>query len=153
MLTTRFTQMLAAVMILALSGCASLLPTFESPTVSVSAFRILPSDTLNPKFEIALHITNPNNTALNFQGVAYSASIEGHRILSGVSNDLPVIEAYGEGDVRLIASADLLGSFGLINDLMNKQRKNLVYRLNIKLDVGRFTPAIQVENTGTISLH
>lgn len=152
MLTTKLTQILVAIMIMILGGCASLRPTLESPTISVAAFKIVPSETLNPKFEIVLHIINPNNTALNFQGIAYSASIEGHRILSGVSNKLPVIEPYGEGEVRLIASADLLGSFGLINDLMTKQRKNLAYRLNIKLDVGRFMPTIQVEKIGEVSL-
>ncbi len=136
---------------LAIGGCASLLPTYEPPTVSVSAFRVLPSNTLNPKFEIDLHIINPNNIMLNLQGISYSASIEGHKILTGVSNELPVIEAYGEGDVRLVASADLFGSFGLINDLVRQNKKDLSYQLNVKLDVGNFTPAIRVERLGTIS--
>ena len=136
---------------LAIGGCASLLPTYEPPTVSVSAFRVLPSNTLNPKFEIDLHIINPNNIMLNLQGISYSASIEGHKILTGVSNELPVIEAYGEGDVRLVASADLFGSFGLINDLVRQNKKDLSYQLNVKLDVGKFTPAIRVERLGTIS--
>ena len=56
-----------------------------------------------PRFEIGLHIINPNRQPLTLTGVAYTISIEGYRIMTGVSNTLPVIEAYGEGEVRLEA--------------------------------------------------
>ena len=73
------------------SGCATLSPSFEDPTVTVSSFRVLPSDSISPKFEIGLHIVNPNNVPLELEGVAYTASIEGNQVLAGASNELPVI--------------------------------------------------------------
>ncbi len=139
-------------LLLVLTGCAALQPRFESPTVTVSAFRLIPSDTINPKFEIDLHVINPNSSALNLRGLSYSATIEGHKVLTGVANQLPVIDAYGEGDVSLNASANLLGSFRLLADLMQQQRQGLKYQLNVKLDVGSFMPAIYVEEKGEIVL-
>ena len=151
--TAYFTRVIMAVMMaVLLAGCATLRPNFDTPTVTVSAFRVVPTNSINPSFEIDLHIINPNNTALELRGVAYTASIEGYKVLSGVANQLPVIAAYGEGDVRLLAAADLLGSFRLLNDLMREGRDSLSYTLDIKLDVGSFVPAIYVQESGEISL-
>ena len=84
--------------------------------------------------------------------MAYTASIEGNKVLTGASNDLPVIPAYGEGDVLLNATADLLGGFKLITQLMNKPTSGLNYKLDVKLDVGTLLPAIRIEQEGTIDL-
>ena len=135
-----------------LTACASLMPSFEQPTVTVTAFRLLPSSQLNPSFAIDLHIVNSNATALDVRGLAYWASIEGHRIFSGVSNNLPVIEGYGEGDVSLVAATNLLGGLSLMADLMNRNRENLAYKIELKIDVGQFTPAIRIEHRGKLSL-
>lgn len=149
-LSKRLTVVLAS---LILTACAAFNSDFESPTVTVSAFRVTPSNAINPKFEIDLHIINPNDSPLELRGVAYSATIEGHKILTGVANQLPVIAAYGEGDVSLIASADLFGSFRLLNDLMTQRPHGLKYKLELKLDVGAFIPAIRIEEQGEISLN
>ena len=87
-----------------LPGCASLQPNFETPGVTVTSFRILPSSGLAPEFEIGLRVTNPNAQALNLRGVAYTASLDGRELIEGVANDLPTIEAYGTGDVTLTAT-------------------------------------------------
>jgi len=143
---------LLACCVVLLASCASMGPSFEDPSVSITSFRVLPSNSINPSFEIGLHIVNPNNIELALQGLSYKAKIEGHQILSGASNDLPVVVAYGEADVVVTAQADLFGGFRLLNDLLKKQRQQLAYQLNIKLDVGRFLPTINVEKSGQISL-
>lgn len=152
MLIRQFTQSIFILTIMLLSACATLAPKFEPPTVTVNAFRALPVAGLNPQFEIDLHIINPNSRALKLQGLVYSATIEGHKIFSGVTNQLPEVAAYGDGDVTLLASADLMGGFRLLTDLMSQSRQGLKYQLNIKLDVGDFIPAIYVEEKGEISL-
>jgi LEA14-like dessication related protein len=139
-------------LIFILPSCASLSPSFEKPVVSISSFRPLSSGSMNSLFEIGLHIINPNNVDLKLQGVAYTAAIAGHDILTGVSNDLPVIPAYGEVDVKLKASADLLGSIRLVASLMNGKHKALDYELEVKLDIGNFIPAIRVKKSGLIAM-
>lgn len=148
----KYVKCTLAIALLLLAACSTLQPDFESPTVTVTDFRMIPSETINPKFSIVLHIINPNRSALELQGLSYSAVIEGYKILMGVANQLPVIPAYGEGDVSLTASADLLGGFRLLSDLMQQQRQKLNYQLDVKLDVGAFVPAIYVQQRGDISL-
>ncbi|ARN76397.1 LEA type 2 family protein [Oceanicoccus sagamiensis] len=145
-------QGLLLLLVLISSGCTLLSPSFEDPVVTVSSFRVVPSDSISPKFEIGLHIVNPNNVALELEGVAYTASIEGSQVLAGASNTLPVIPAYGEGDVVLNASADLFGSFRVITQLMNKKTRGLNYELEVKLDIGTLMPAIRIEKQGQIDL-
>jgi len=133
-------------------ACAALQPVFETPEVQVTSFKVLPSDTLAPRFEIGLHVINPNMLALKLVGLTYNVELEGHRILSGVSNDLPVIDGYGEGDVVLQVAADLVSSLGLLTDLMTRPRETVTYDLNARLNVGAFMPSINIVKTGKISL-
>jgi LEA14-like dessication related protein len=133
-------------------GCASMEPGFETQTVGVSSFRALPSEGAVPRFEIGLHIVNPNRSALKLEGLAYSVTLEGHKVLTGVSNDLPKIEAYGEGDVVVIATVDLLSSLGLFATLLQSQQDSFDYELDAKLDIGSFRPRIHVSQQGEISL-
>ncbi len=137
--------------LLLITGCATLQPGYETPSVTVTHFRSLPGDGA-PRFEIGLRILNPNRAPLKLHGIAYNVRLEGHRLLAGVANDLPEVAAYGESDVNLVASIDVLGSLGLIGDLMNAQRESLTYRLEAKLDVGPLQPAIRVDHEGRLAL-
>lgn len=135
--------------ILLLSACATFSPNFDEPELKVSAFRILPSNGL-PEFEIELHIINPNSIELNLRGMSYSASIEGHKVLSGVANKFPVIPAYGEGKVTLSGGLDLFAGFQLLTELLQQRNSSLKYKLDIKLDLGKYMPDIRVEKAGEI---
>lgn len=140
------------VAVLLLASCASLVPPLQNPEISVNAFRLLPSRSLSPEFAIDLHVVNPNSRELGLRGIAYSASIEGYRIISGASNQLPVVAAYGEADITLHARADMMGGLRLINDLMATRREQLKFELSIKLDVGSLLPNLHITESGTISL-
>ena len=148
-----FLPVIAIVMLtLGLGACTGLRPGFETPTVTVSSFRPLPGEGAVPRFEIGLHIVNPNRDALELQGLAYTISLEGRELVKGVDNDLPVIEGYGEGDVKLVATPNLLGGIRLFTDLMATPRESFSYALEAKLDVGAFTPTIRVRDEGEIAL-
>ncbi len=135
-----------------LTGCATHQPGYETPVVTITSFNAIPSKSVMPQFEIGLHIVNPNRSPLNLKGVAYTIALEGHNILTGVSNELPQIDPYGEGDVVLNASVDLFNSIGLFNDLIRNQKKSqLNYSFKAKLDAGALYPLIRVEKKGTLS--
>jgi LEA14-like dessication related protein len=135
-----------------LGSCATLQTEFKEPSVSVTSFRALPSKGMAPRFEIGLHVTNPNRVALALEGLSYSVNIEGHQLLTGVANDLPVIEGYGEGDITLLATADLFNSISLISDLMRQPRDTFNYEIIATLDLGGMYPDIPVKKQGQISL-
>ncbi|MFA5906197.1 MAG: LEA type 2 family protein [Desulfobacula sp.] len=135
------------------SGCAGLQPDYETPTVSITSFNAIPADGIIPRFQIGLHIINPNRTKLQLQGISYSISIEGHNIITGVANNLPEIEAYGEGEITLNAAVDLFNSIGFMTDLIRNQGKEQIdYDLITKLDAGALHPLIRVSKKGKISL-
>ncbi len=134
-------------------GCAPIQPGYETPVVTISSFEALPTDGVLPRFKIGLHIVNPNRTPLELKGIAYTIALEGHKIMTGVANKLPVIEAYGEGDVTLNAAVDLFSSIGFVTDLIrNQQRETLTYSFTAKLDAGTFHPLIRVAKEGQLSL-
>ena len=135
-----------------LQACAGFRPGYEMPTVSVNSFRALPSQGALPNFEIGLHVVNPNREALKLRGVSYTVNLGGHELIKGVGNELPVIDAYGEGSFTLTATPNLLAGVALVADLMRSSTDSVEYKLEAKLDVGRIQPAIRISDSGKISL-
>ncbi len=86
----RFTIVCVTAAVL-LAGCAGLRPGYETPTVTVKSFRAIPSEGMLPEFEIDLHVVNPNREPLKLVGVSYTVTLEGHELIRGVGNELPVI--------------------------------------------------------------
>lgn len=151
-ITMKFKLTLPVVLAVLLAGCAGLGPGYETPTVTVSSFRALPSEGAMPAFEIGLRVINPNREALELRGVSYTVSLEGHEVIKGVGSDLPVIDAYGEGEFKLTAAANLFAGIRLLTDLMSSDNDSFKYALEAKLDVGGFRPTIRVRDSGRISL-
>lgn len=135
-----------------LTACAGMRPGYETPTVTVKSFRPVPSQDMAPAFEIDLHVVNPNREALKLVGVSYTVSIEGHDLVQGVGNDLPVIDGYGEGDFTLNASANLFAGLALIREMMSGRKETLSYSFEAKLDPGALRPSIRVKDAGEVSL-
>ena len=144
---------IASLALLLLAGCATLSPYPERPTVSVTSFALAPESTgLAPRFRVGLNVVNPNRRELPLVGMSYAVELEGTRILSGATANLPVVPAYGSADFSVDLSPDLLGSARLLTDLMARQRDRLDYSFNARLDVGGWMPDIRVEQAGQISL-
>jgi LEA14-like dessication related protein len=145
-------SLLLPLLMLSLStGCATLRPDFEQPSVDVVSVRALPSGDLLPNFEIGLRVVNPNATELKLRGVSYKLLLNDYEVVKGVASELPVVPAYGEAQFTLLASVSLIDSFGLVNDLMRQSRGDLNWRLLAKLDIGALLPAILVEEKGTLT--
>lgn len=140
-------------MISFVSGCAGISnPDFESPVVSLQSFRVIPGQSITPKFEITLHVLNPNRDPLDFEGIFYIVDIEGYEVLAGVSNTLPTIEPYGEADIVLEAGVDLIKSIKLISSLMQQPRDQFTYGFKAKLDPGGMTREIRIQEEGEFNL-
>ncbi|MFW2365626.1 MAG: LEA type 2 family protein [Desulforhopalus sp.] len=145
---TRINRFFLLILLFLLSGCAGVSSNYDPPVIGINSFRLLPSETITPQFEIGLHLVNPNSESLHLSGIAYSVSLEDHKILLGVANDLPTIEPYGEGNITLVATADLLSGAKLLTSLLNNPRSSVSYTFSAKLDVGRFGPPIHIIEEG-----
>lgn len=136
--------------LLLLASCASLRPNYETPGVSVSYIKPLPSDGLALRFEIGLWVTNPNDIALELEGASYSIILDGHEIVTGVNNNLPVIESYGEAEIVIRAQVDLFDSMQFARSLTTRPRESFQYELSAKLSTGNFFAPIHVTDSGTM---
>jgi LEA14-like dessication related protein len=145
-------QVVVFFLLLSLSACAPLFPGFEAPTATLSSFRVLPGDTIVPTFEIGLHISNPNRVPLKLEGMTYGVYLEGEPVLRGVTNQLPVIAAYGDGEVLLQARPDVFSTINLFTRWLNQPRDVFSYSFEAQLDVGRFLPKINIVRAGEVSL-
>src|SRR6056297_1734089 len=140
-------------LLLSLTGCASLSPYSDPPTVSVTSFSLAPESAgPAPRFRVGLNVVNPNRRELSLVGMSYAVELEGTRVLSGATADLPMVPAYGSADFTVDLSPDLLGGVRLLTDLMARQRDRLSYRFRGRLDVGGWTPDIRFAENGDLNL-
>lgn len=141
---------LQLVCIVLLSACVTMPSDFEQPSVSVTSFAPVSSSGISPQFQIVLHITNPNRKPLVLQGLSYSIHLDGNKVMSGVANNLPEIEPYGETDIELNATANLLGGFKVISGFLNENKESIEYEFKARLDIGRFKPRIEINKNGRL---
>ena len=135
------------------AGCASLSPDIDPPKVSLESFKPLPSNGGAPRFEIRLRIANPNNRSFDIAGIAYDVEIQGKELISGVSNDVPVLEPYSEEVVTVEAGLQLFQLVRLLASLGKDASDSLDYRFTAKIDFNGFVPTQRVEETGSITLN
>jgi len=138
--------------VLLLGGCAGLPTSLDPPKVSMESFASLPSDSGAPRFLIKLRVQNPNEQTLDIAGVSYSIALMGQEVVTGVSNDVPVIEGYSEGIVSLEANLKLLQVLRLLASLGQAESDELGYRFTAKIDFKGLVPTQRVEEEGQISL-
>lgn len=139
-------------LLLAVTACAPLFPGLETPTATLSSLRVLPGDTIVPTFEIGLRISNPNRVPLKLTGMTYGVYLEGEPVLRGVTNQLPVIAAYGDGEVLIQARPDVFSTINLFTRWLNQPRDVFSYSFEAQLDIGRFIPKINIVRSGEVSL-
>ncbi len=141
--------LVVAVWMFQLGGCATLLPSFEKPSVTVTTFRPLPSSALAPSFEVGLRVANPNAIQLNLRGISYQVSLNGYLVADGAARDLPTIPAHGQAEFKVSVTVGLLEGVRFVNDLLKSKRSKVDYSFRATLDVGAMIPSINVEKTGS----
>lgn len=135
------------------TGCASLTQPLDKPRVKVAGLKLLPSQGFTQAIELRLLITNPNDRDLELRGISYTIAIESYDVLSGVSNQLPVLKAYQETPVNVVVSANVLQLMRLIEFFSQRPAKQEVaYNFSAKLDFSAWLPAMRVEEKGLVSL-
>ena len=135
-----------------LAACSSL-NQLKAPNATVTAVRPIQGKGMLPDFAVDLHLTNPNAQALSLRGASYTLSIEGQQLVSGVASKLPELPAYGEADVTLTATPDVLGTLGLAQTLLQSQDiSQLHYKFTARLDLAALLPDLVIEKEGPLSL-
>lgn len=129
--------LICAFALLTLGGCAGLGPAEEQPQLSITSFKVSPESAgAAPLFDIGLRLVNPSRQALTLRGISYTVEIDGHRVLTGASADLPQVPAYGMADFTLQATPDLFGSLRLLTELFSNPQQQHEYTFRARLDTG-----------------
>ncbi|WP_346836649.1 LEA type 2 family protein [Microbulbifer sp. SAOS-129_SWC] len=153
-MTTSIRFLFTALLALLIGGCATLSPNFQEPEVQVTAIEPMPAATGNDlRFRIRLRVFNPNDSALALSGLYYTLSLSGHKVVTGTANDLPTIAAYGQGDIVVDATANVMGSLFAAVDLIGSRSDTVSYELEAKLGLRHsLLPSIKVRRTGKVNL-
>lgn len=80
---------------LALAGCASW-PATDPLRVNLASIEALPSEGLEVRMAVKLHIQNPNDAPVNYDGVALTLELRGLDFASGVSDAQGSVPRFGE---------------------------------------------------------
>ena len=137
---------------LLITGCATLTTEMDPPVISLESFRTLPAQELGPRFEIVLRVQNPNKQELDIAGIAYTIELLDRELISGVTNDVPLIAGYSEETVTLEVGINLIEMLRLLGSLGRTGSDALDYRFAAKIDFNGFLPTQRVEETGKITL-
>ena len=146
----RMTLLLAVV---TMAGCASLTPGFQNPEVNlVSVAPVASNSLLEQRFKVGLRVLNPNSVALPLKGLSYSLKLNGYKVVSGATGDIPELPAYGDVRLDLEAGVNLLGGARFLSGILQSGNQQLDYQLETRLDVGLLLPAITLVEEGRIAL-
>jgi LEA14-like dessication related protein len=137
-----------------LASCAGLSPKMQHPEVKLVGLRLLPSHgLLEQRVAIDLNITNPNAKDLSVRGITYNIGIENINILSGATDQVPVLKSYQETPVTLEVSADIVQILRLVEHYnRNGVSDNVNYNFSAVIDFSAWLPSMHVDRKGAVPL-
>jgi hypothetical protein len=148
----KHSYLLFSVIALLLAGCAGF-GVREPLRVSVAGLDPLPSEGMEARFVLKLRVQNPNETALDFDGVVVDLELAGKDFASGVSDQRGNVPRYGEAiiavPVTVPATAILKQIFSIATT--GKPPSKFEYRLTGRLG-GTGQGGARFESEGELSL-
>jgi len=143
--------LLLGLLIVTLSACA-LFPNRDPLNINVVGIEPLPGQGLEVRMAVKLRLQNPNETAIDYTGVALDLDVNGKLLASGVSGQQGTIGRFSEGilvvPVSVSAFAALRQAVGLTQ---TQSLDNLPYTLRGKLAGGLFG-TMRFSDSGVLSL-
>ncbi len=143
--------LLASLLVMTLSACA-LFPNRDPLNINVVGIEPLPGQGLEVRMAVKLRLQNPNETAIDYTGVALDLDVNGKLLASGVSDQQGTIGRFSEGvlvvPVSVSAFAALRQAVGLTQ---TQSLDNLPYTLRGKLAGGLFG-TMRFSDSGVLSL-
>nr|WP_315445511.1 LEA type 2 family protein [uncultured Pseudomonas sp.] len=147
----RLHAVILSLLLLSLSACA-LFPNRDPVTINVVGIEPLTSQDLEVRFAIKLRVQNPNETAIDYNGIALDLEVNGHPLASGVSDQRGTIARFSETVVSVPVS---VSAFSVLRQTLGLSQTqtldNLPYVLRGKLAGGLFG-TMRFTDSGKLSL-
>ena len=140
--------------LLLFAGCAALNPNLKEPEVKLASMRLLPQESLlQRKIAIDLSIFNPNKQDLSVRSISYNIDIEKVKLLTGASDQVPVLKGMQETPVTLQVSIDVLQALGLIEHFSRNGIGDKVnYNFGAVIDFSAWLPSMHIDRKGALPL-
>ncbi|WP_085656963.1 LEA type 2 family protein [Pseudomonas sp. B11(2017)] len=147
----RLPALLLSLLVLSLSACA-LFPSRDPVNINVVGLEPLPSQDLEMRFALKLRVQNPNETAIDYNGIALDLEVNGRPLASGVSDQSGSIPRFSEAVVSVPVSVSAFSVLRQTLGLSQTQNlDNLPYVLRGKLASGAFG-TMRFTDRGKLSL-
>ena len=147
----RVHAVILSLLLLSLSACA-LFPHRDPVNINVVGLEPLPSQELEVRFAIKLRVQNPNETAIDYNGIALDLEVNGHSLASGVSDQSGSIPRFSEAIVTVPVSVSAFSFLRQTLGLSQTQSlDNLPYVLRGKLAGGLFG-TMRFSDSGKLNL-
>ena len=147
----RLHAVILSLLVLSLSACA-LFPNRDPVNINVVGIEPLTSQDLEVRFAIKLRVQNPNETAIDYNGIALDLEVNGHSLASGVSDQSGSIPRFSEAIVSVPVS---VSAFSVLRQTLGLSQTqtldNLPYVLRGKLAGGLFG-TMRFLDSGKLSL-
>jgi LEA14-like dessication related protein len=141
----------SAAVLLGVAGCAAF-PSSDPLNVSVAGIEGLPSEGMEIRLAVQVRVQNPNDAAVEYNGVALTVDVNGKKLASGVSDETGTVPRYGESVLTIPVTAPL---FAMVRQglsfLTDSTPDELRYEVKGKLEGGLFGTK-RFSDTGTFNL-
>ncbi|RAU42308.1 MULTISPECIES: LEA type 2 family protein [unclassified Pseudomonas] len=143
--------LLLALLLTGLSAC-SVFSHRDPLNINVVGIEPLPAQDLEIRFAVKLRLQNPNETDIQYDGVALNLDVNGRLLASGVSDQKGTITRFSEGVLTVPVTVSAFAALRQAVGLSEKQSlDNVPYELHGKLAGGLFG-TLRFYDSGTLSL-
>lgn len=147
----RFIGLSLALLLLSLSACA-LFPNRDPLNINVVGIEPLQSQDMEVRFAVKIRLQNPNETPIDYNGVALNLEVNGQPLATGVSDQQGSIPRFSETILTVPVS---VSAFSVLRQTLGLSKTqsldNLPYVLRGKLAGGLFG-TMRFVDQGTLSL-
>lgn len=127
-----------ALLVLTLAACSSLI-AHEPLQINLAGIQPLPSQGMELRFAVQLRVQNPNDSAIDFNGIALALEVNDQPLASGVSDQRGQVPRFGE---VLISVPVSISTFSIMRQAWAvggyQSMQGLPYSLRGKLAGGLF---------------
>jgi LEA14-like dessication related protein len=134
-------RLLAGLVMLAVTGlsaCATW-PNRDPLMIDVAGIESLPGEGMELRLLVKVRVQNPNDTAVEYSGVALKLDLNDIRLASGVSDDVGTVPRYG---VSVFEVPMTISAFDMARHVLAltsaSDRNDVSYRVEGKLQGGLF---------------
>jgi LEA14-like dessication related protein len=135
-------------------ACSLVTPKYNRPNVTVSSIQLRSGNLLQQNFAVKLNIQNPNDRDLPVRGVHAELNVGGEQIASGVSDHSMVIPAFGEAEIDVTVTANMVMALAKLASRLNNQADSIDYDLTGAASIDLpFLRNLPFHQTGSLPLN